>query len=81
MAILDHVAPLLKQGGELVYSTCSTSVEENEDNVRAFLETHPDFELKPFATEKVASQSGMLKILPDTYHSDGFFIAKFTTRG
>ena len=49
--------------------------------MRAFLETHPDFELKPFATEKVASQSGMLKILPDTYHSDGFFIAKFTTRG
>lgn len=81
LAILDHVAPLLKQGGELVYSTCSISVEENEDNVRAFLETHPDFELKPFATEKVASQSGMLKILPDTYHSDGFFIAKFTTRG
>lgn len=81
LAILDHVAVLLKKGGELIYSTCSISLEENEQNVEKFLNSHPEFELKPFKLEKIASKNGMLKILPDTYNSDGFFIAKFTTRG
>src|SRR6185295_16288158 len=30
LKILEHVAPLLKKGGVLVYSTCSTEAEENE---------------------------------------------------
>lgn len=72
---------MLKKGGELVYSTCSISVEENEENVRKFLAAHPDFALKPFETAKISAPKGMLKILPDSYNSDGFFIAKFTTRG
>ena len=79
--ILNEVAGLLKSGGELVYSTCSISVEENEENVQKFLKAHPDFVLKPFKTAKVKAEQGMLKILPDSYNSDGFFIAKFTTRG
>ncbi|GHV97766.1 ribosomal RNA small subunit methyltransferase B [Lactobacillus nasalidis] len=79
--ILNEMAGLLKKGGELVYSTCSISVEENEENVRKFLAAHPDFALKPFKTAKISAPKGMLKILPDSYNSDGFFIAKFTTRG
>lgn len=79
--ILNEVSGLLKKGGELVYSTCSISVEENEENVRKFLAAHPDFALKPFETAKISAPKGMLKILPDSYNSDGFFIAKFTTRG
>ncbi|TSO26513.1 16S rRNA (cytosine(967)-C(5))-methyltransferase RsmB [Lactobacillus sp. LL6] len=79
--ILDSIAPLLKKEGELVYSTCTISVEEDEEVVEKFLQRHPDFELAPFKLEKVASKTGMLKILPDSYGSDGFFIAKFKLRG
>ena len=43
--ILRHVAPLLKAGGALVYSTCSLEPEENEEVVGAFLREHPAFRL------------------------------------
>jgi 16S rRNA (cytosine967-C5)-methyltransferase len=43
--ILDTVAPSLKPGGRLVYSTCSIEPEENEQLVSAFLVSHPDFHL------------------------------------
>lgn len=79
--ILDHVSHLLQENGELVYSTCTISTEEDEDVVKSFLASHPKFELVPFKLEKIASNSGMLKILPDSYGSDGFFIAKFKLRG
>lgn len=81
LAILDSVCTLLKPKGELVYSTCSISMEENEQVVAQFLKTHPDFELKPFSMTKLESKTGMLKIMPDQDDNDGFFIAKFRLRG
>jgi len=45
LAILQAVAPLLKPGGSLVYSTCSLEPEENEDVVRTFLHRQPGFRL------------------------------------
>lgn len=81
LEILDHVSRLLQKNGELVYSTCTISTEEDEDVVEKFLQNHPQFELIPFKLEKITSNSGMLKILPDSYDSDGFFIAKFKLRG
>ena len=53
--LLRQAAPLLKQGGTLVYSTCSLEPEENGEVVAQFLSDHPDFrldrarELLPFA--------------------------------
>lgn len=81
LAILTAVSSLLKKGGELVYSTCSISMEENEEVVKKFLQTHPDFELVPFKLTKLESKTGMLKIMPDLDGNDGFFIAKFKLRG
>ena len=46
MNILSTVAPLLKPGGSLVYSTCSLDQEENEQLVAAFLKIHPEFRLQ-----------------------------------
>lgn len=45
--ILNNAARLVKNGGTLLYSTCTFSVEENEDNVLWFLNEHEDFTLLP----------------------------------
>lgn len=43
--ILDSAAPALREGGVMVYSTCTFSTEENEGVITRFLSRHPDFEL------------------------------------
>ncbi len=48
--ILDNAASTVKGGGYLLYSTCTFSLEENEMNVDAFLERHPDFSVQPISS-------------------------------
>ncbi len=50
--ILDCAVKMLKQGGYIVYSTCTFSLHENEMTVDAFIERHPEFEIIP-VNEKV----------------------------
>ncbi|MBQ8766871.1 MAG: RNA methyltransferase [Clostridia bacterium] len=50
--ILDCAVKMLKEGGYIVYSTCTFSLEENEMTVDVFLQRHPEFILYP-TTEKV----------------------------
>jgi len=45
-ALLEEAAPQLKEGGTLVYSTCSLEPEENESVVREFLDGRADFKLE-----------------------------------
>ena len=44
--LLDEIAPALRPGGVLVYSTCTFSPEEDEGTVAAFLCAHPEFSLE-----------------------------------
>lgn len=46
LEILNNAVPLLKDGGYIVYATCTFSLEENEMVVDSFLRKHPEFELK-----------------------------------
>lgn len=62
--ILENAAEYLKPGGRLVYSTCTVTKEENEENFYWACDHLP---LKPI---------GMNRIRPDLHH-DGFFIAVF----
>ncbi len=82
--ILEEVFPLLKPDGVLVYSTCTMTLEENQKMVERFLEKHDDFYLdqqlpnylSETVNEKVDARTGMLQILPQHFHSDGFFISR-----
>ena len=42
--LLDRAAPLVKRGGALVYSTCSSEPEENQEVVAGFLKDHSGFQ-------------------------------------
>lgn len=81
--LLHGVAPLLKTGGILVYSTCTTETRENQEQISHFLKGHPEFEwssfqevLSPIIKERAILGEGWLQILPHHFASDGFFIAK-----
>lgn len=45
--ILENAALALKNGGYIIYATCTFSLEENEKTVDSFLKNHPDFEIVP----------------------------------
>ena len=69
-AILATAQQALKPGGQLVYSTCSFSPAENEENVGWFLREYPDFEL-------VAER----RLYPHTSLGEGQYTAKLRRRG
>ena len=81
-AILSNVAPLLKPGGVLVYSTCSTEPEENQEVVGAFLERHRNFRsenpapLLPGAAAALLTEEGYLSTVLRGERMDGFFAAR-----
>lgn len=80
--ILDVVYRYVKPGGTLIYSTCTISKEENEENVRWLLENYP---LKAVSLEgcfdvamhESEQKRGYIQLLPGIHDCDGFFIAKF----
>ena len=88
--ILDNVAECVKQGGTLVYSTCTLSLEENEMCVEAFLNRNPQFELVDITNEfgrKGYTYHTENKNLSKTKRilfqdgGEGHFIAKFFNNG
>lgn len=79
--ILGRVAPLVKPGGFLVYSTCSTEPEENEKMIQRFLEDHPIFSKHDiiFSTlphiELFRTEDGFFSTLWNQGNMDFFFAA------
>lgn len=43
--IISSYSAMLKPGGKMVYATCSILPSEDEEQVKTFLESHPDFKL------------------------------------
>ena len=77
--MLRGLAPLVAPGGLLIVATCSIEPEENEDQVRRFLDEHDAFQLVDLSGEvhpMMASQVeavGRWRLLPAEEH-DGFTV-------
>lgn len=79
--LLKNAAARLKPGGVLLYSTCSTSLEENEEVVEDFLSHHPAFVLENLnelfpAWKELFEFYGMFRAWPQRHGMDGFFAAR-----
>ncbi len=80
--ILSVVQQYVRPGGILIFSTCTVSKAENEENMRWFQENYP-FETEsmdamvPEGIRNAQTARGWIQILPGQYGSDGFFIARF----
>ncbi|MDK9709626.1 16S rRNA (cytosine(967)-C(5))-methyltransferase RsmB [Acidaminobacter sp.] len=71
--LLENGSRYVKQGGILVYSTCSVDPDENEGVVTAFLASNPHYKL---ADTPWSDEDGLIRLYPSVHQTDGFFIAK-----
>ena len=82
--ILDHLVPLLRSGGHLLYSVCTFTEAETDAVVRQFLATHPAMAIEdlpalmPEAWADLFAGNGCLRTLPHRHDGmDAFFAARF----
>ncbi|MBQ3075853.1 MAG: hypothetical protein IJC26_07275, partial [Clostridia bacterium] len=85
-AILESAAKAVKEGGRILYSTCTWAREENEDNVCRFLEAHPEFVItEPSADVARCAAKGLvqgtLRFYPHVFEGEGQFLAIFRRSG
>ena len=71
--ILAASAGHVKVGGRLAYITCSVIGRENMDQIQAFLQAHPNFEIDENAT--YGGQKGVVQLDPHNTDTDGLFCA------
>lgn len=87
--ILDSAYKMLKEGGTLVYSTCTFSPEENEQTIEQFLKKYPDLALisidksngirsgePTWSHEKTLELEKTARLWPQHVKGEGHFVAK-----
>lgn len=83
-AILEEAFKLLKKDGQLVYSTCTINILENEHVIEEFLNHHPEVEVDSRfidnLPQSVLENSRLtdfgIQLFPYTANSDAFFISR-----
>ena len=82
-AIMENAWVYLKNGGTMIYSTCTLNTEENQDNVEWFLNKYKDAKVEKIFLGNmdnfIYNNDGSLTILPNEY-MDGFYIAKISKK-
>ncbi len=76
--ILTQAADLVAPGGYLLYSTCTFSREENEDNIQWLLSGRKDFSLIPLPERPGFSPGllpGTVRLWPHHTRGEGHFVA------
>lgn len=80
LRLLHRSADVVRVGGRLVYSTCSSEPDENDDVVDEFLRLRPDFRAGeapalPAAMAGLVGADGRLRTLPYRHGLEAFFAA------
>ena len=84
--MLQNAARQIRSEAVLVYSTCSTEPEENEEVIHRFLETHPHFIVEnagnslPFVPPNAITPEGFLQTFPHEHSIDGMFAARLKAK-
>ena len=84
--LTNAVGFLPPEGGVVVYSTCTTEPEENEELLALFLRHAPNFHVEPIheyipkALQPWLTAEGYLRIHPPQTYFDGFFCARLSSR-
>ncbi len=81
MKMLHHLISLLKPGGMLIYSTCTLSLEENEQLIRKFCQINDNVSVLPITEDeglpsKIITPEGFVRVWPHQFETDGFFIGR-----
>jgi 16S rRNA (cytosine967-C5)-methyltransferase len=85
LALLARAAEAVAPGGRLVYATCSSEPEENEQVVDRFLEQHAGFAAVDLRNESplladLVDERGMMRTLPPSHCLEAFFAAALVRR-
>ena len=82
--LLQRASSTVVPGGRLVYATCSSEPEENEQVVDRFLAEHAEFTLSPVEPDRALTrfidQRGLFRTLPFAHGLEAFFAAVLVRR-
>lgn len=80
--LLTALWPLLKNGGRMVYCTCSLFLAEGQQQIQTFLASHSDATLLPSPGHLIPKSPANTNSLPDNraHDQDGFFYAHLEKR-
>ncbi len=84
--MLRIASKYVNKTGEIVYSTCTIEPEENEEVVKKFINSNPEFEFVditqylPHGMVKETSKYGYIQLYPNIDDIDGFFVSKMRRR-
>lgn len=73
--ILEAADKMLREGGEIVYSTCTFCEEEDELMISSFMASHPSYKIVPHPEIKgiTHNANGTMRIWPHLNRGDGHF--------
>lgn len=77
--ILDEAAKMLRPGGTIVYSTCTFAKEEDEEQIKSFLERNNNFvlaEMELYGRMREGYDNIGVRIWPHLVEGEGHYVCK-----